>query len=134
MKSNFNFRMPSFGTSSSFASKFQRRKRMMMIAFIVTIVLVIGLTVARPLTKTEVIAKVTDKERVTDFDSKTSKYLIFTDQETFECTDETIYLKFNSSDVYGQIKKENTYKFTVVGWRIPFFSTYRNIIKVEKME
>jgi len=127
--------MPSFGTSSSFGSNFRKRKRIMMIGFVIIVILAIGLVALRPMTKTTVIVKVSGKERVTKAENDgeiTSKYLIFSDDETFECTDEIIYLKFNSSDFYGHIYKDSTYKFTVVGWRIPIFSTYRNIIKIEK--
>lgn len=88
-------------------------------------------------TKETTVVTVTDKERIveTDADGKaTSKYLIFTDKETFECSDEIMVGKFNSSDFYGQIHKDSTYKFTVYGWRIPFFSSYRNIINLEKVK
>ena len=55
-------------------------------------------------TEETVTITVTDKERITEKDSDggtSSKYLIFTDSETFENTDSTLFWKFNSSDVYG---------------------------------
>lgn len=73
-----------------------------------------------------------DKERVvtgTGAD-QTSKYLIFTDQETFENVDSWLALKFNSSDVYGSIVEGSTCEFTVTGFRVPFLSWYRNILTV----
>lgn len=79
---------------------------------------------------------ITDKDRVYNEDS--SKYLIFgEDSETgetrvFENTDTLIKGKFNSSDFYGNLKVGETYKITVVGYRIPLFSWYENIIKYEK--
>lgn len=79
-------------------------------------------------TETNITATVTGKERVNY--EKSGKYLIFTDNETFECTDAMFVGKFNSSDMYGNIQKDSTYRFKVVGWRIPFLSSYRNIIKV----
>jgi len=71
-----------------------------------------------------------DKERITTGSDKSieSKYLIFTDRETFENTDSTLSLKFNSSDIYGAIPIGGTCDFKVTGIRIPFFSSYRNII------
>ena len=51
--------------------------------------------------------KVTDKERVT---GEGSKYLIFTNKGVFEITDQLFFGKFNSSDIYGSIKKDSTYK------------------------
>ena len=72
---------------------------------------------------------VTGKERVTSGDS--SKYLIFTEGETFENTDFLFVGKFNSSDIYGKIKEGETYTFAVGGLRIPILSSYRNIHEVD---
>lgn len=78
---------------------------------------------------------VTDKERIVEksSDSVSSKYIVFTDKkadekEVFENTDSFFRLKFNSSDVQGQLKKGETYNCKVYGWRVPFFSMYRNIV------
>jgi hypothetical protein len=73
---------------------------------------------------------VTDKERITESNGVTSKYLVFTDKETFENTDALIFGKFNSSDIQGKLKVDSTYNIKVVGWRVPFMNTYRNIIEV----
>lgn len=66
-----------------------------------------------------------DKEQINyEEDGKTfSKYLIYTDQEVFENTDDWFYLKLNSSDLYGQLDKGSTYKIWITGWRIQIFST-----------
>lgn len=80
---------------------------------------------------TEVIATVNDKESVSSKDSHT--YLIFTDKGTFENSDSLFRGKFDSSDWYSQIEKGKTYKFTIIGWRIPFLSAYKNIIKMEEV-
>lgn len=74
--------------------------------------------------------RVTGKERVTQntAEGSSSKYLIFTDREVFENTDTILFLKFNSSDIYGAIQPDHTCEFRVVGWRVPFLSWYRNII------
>ena len=81
---------------------------------------------------TEVIATVTDKESVNSKDNHT--YLIFTDKGTFQNEDSLFRGKFDSSDWFGKIKKGETYKFTVIGWRVPFLSLYKNIIKFEKVD
>ena len=73
--------------------------------------------------------KITDKERVQD--GNVSQYLIFTDNEVFKNTDSILFGKFNSSDVYNQLKIDSTYTLKVNGWRVPFISEYRNILKVE---
>lgn len=76
-----------------------------------------------------VIATVTDKERIVESNGEkvSSKYLIFTDKETFENSDLFLVGKFNSSDLQGQLKEGETYQFKVYGWRIGFLSMYRNI-------
>ena len=80
---------------------------------------------------------VTDKERVNKGDD--SKYLVYGDDNegnslVFENTDCMLRGKWNSSNIQGSIKVGNTYTFTVVGYRIPIFSSYQNIISVETAE
>lgn len=58
-----------------------------------------------------------------------SKYLVFTESEVFENTDAFWALKFNSSDIQGQIGVGETCTLRVYGWRIPFLSMYRNILE-----
>jgi hypothetical protein len=74
--------------------------------------------------------KITGKERITvnSGEGTHSKYLIFTNQEVFENTDTILFLKYNSSDIYGAIQPDQTCEFRVVGWRVPFLSMYRNIV------
>ena len=76
---------------------------------------------------------VTGKERVItgSGDSMSSKYLVFTETETFKNTDSMIFGKWNSSDLYSKLREDQQYKATVAGWRIPFLSMYRNIIKLQ---
>ena len=79
-------------------------------------------------------ATIVDKERITYTENgKTeSKYLIYTEDEVLENTDEPFYFKFNSSDLYGMLKQGETYELTVAGWRIKLFSKYRNIISATR--
>lgn len=77
---------------------------------------------------------VTKVERITKGDS--SKYLIFCERENgdvivYENTDSWIRGKFNSSDLYAQIKVNKKYTFTLTGYRVPFLSWYENIIKIK---
>lgn len=96
------------------------------IAFVVCVVVVFFLVIGPELFfKDSVIVEVTGKERITS--RQTSKYLIFTKNETFQNTDFFLAGKFDSSDIYGKIEKGNIYRFDVAGVRIPFFSMYRNI-------
>ena len=82
------------------------------------------------LTSEDITITVVDKERVVDSGGGDSKYLVFTETEVFENTDCLVLWKFNSSDVYGQLEIGETYQVQVYGWRIPFLSMYRNIVKV----
>lgn len=80
---------------------------------------------------------VTEKERVMDRHSQdgsvSSRYLIWSEDETFENTDTLLKGKFNSSDLYGQLKVGNTYDCEVYGWRNGFFSSYRNLVRCKEL-
>ena len=92
--------------------------------------IMIGVEISRQMKEETLVVKVEDKN-ITHTDND-SKYLIFTDKEVFEETDEWLKGKFNSSDMYNQLKVGNTYRVKVIGFRIPFLSMYRNIIEVEE--
>lgn len=85
------------------------------------------------LTAETVTFTVTDKDRIVTGSGEgvSSKYLVFTDIETFENTDSFLRLKFASSDLQGSLKVGETYTAEVYGWRVPVFSTYRNIVEVQ---
>ena len=53
-------------------------------------------------------------------------------EEAFSVRDDWWRLHFNSSDTYGQLTVGKTFEVTVTGFRIPFFSMYRNIFWVKK--
>lgn len=75
--------------------------------------------------------KVTDKERISEGSGEalSHKFLVYSDTEVFENTDTLVFLKFNSTDFQNKLKVDSTYQVRVVGWRLPFFSSYRNIIE-----
>ncbi|QIG66028.1 hypothetical protein phiOC_p386 [Ochrobactrum phage vB_OspM_OC] len=73
--------------------------------------------------------EITGKERIVT--KEDSKYLVFTKDEVFENTDTIFHAKFNSSDLYGRINAGDICRMTVNGYRVPFLSMYRNILKVE---
>ena len=71
-------------------------------------------------------------EKVVKNSKDRSKYLIFTKDEedrvkVIQNTDSLLKGKFNSSDIYADLKVGKTYDFDVYGFRIPFFSKYENI-------
>lgn len=56
------------------------------------------------------------------------------EEVVYEVTDNLFALRFNSSDIYAEIKEGNTYKMTVGGYRVQLFSWYPNIYSIEKVE
>ena len=105
------------------------------------LVLSIGYEAIFSFNDTEYKITVTDKERIYEGsgDTSSSKYLVFGDDDNgnslvFENTDCFIRGKWNSSNIQGQLKEGNTYKVTVVGYRVSFFSMYQNIIKIEEIK
>lgn len=86
-------------------------------------------------TQDSVTFQVEKAERIVDGSGENmrSRYLIFTTKETFENTDELFLGKFNSSDLYGAIKPNETYRAKVTGVRFPFFSWYRNILNIQQL-
>jgi hypothetical protein len=76
--------------------------------------------------------KVIDKQRVSY--GSGSKYIIFSENESFENTDSLYHRKHDSSDIYAHFHIGCSYEVSVYGKRMPFFSTYRNIIEILKKE
>ena len=106
---------------------------------IIAIILLIGIgySIAYYSSSKTITIKVNDKERIVETTggenpSVSSKYLVYTEQGVFENTDNLMFLKFNSSDVYNSLKRDSTYNVTVAGWRIPLFSMYQNVIRINK--
>ena len=57
------------------------------------------------------------------------KYLVSCDDEVYQITDNLLYGKVNSSDIYAQLEIGNKYKLEVSGFRFGLLSSYRNINK-----
>lgn len=131
--------------ANDFYIKMRKRMRLHKILMVVFFVVILGLgvisSVVFSFNDTDYTITVTDKERIYEGSGNTSssKYLVFGDDENgnslvFENTDCFIRGKWNSSNIQGQLKEGNTYKVTVVGYRVPFFSMYQNIIKIEEIK
>ena len=75
---------------------------------------------------------ITEKERdtISSDEGVESNYRVYTTEEVYVNKDQLIFGKFDSSDVQRTLLDGNTYKVKVVGWRVPLFSWYRNIISV----
>ena len=105
------------------------------IAIIAGTLLLAGSAIYNQYTSENVTFTVTRTERITEeiAGHLVGRYLIFTENETFECTDAPQFGKFNSSDIYAVLFAGYTYSAVVCGWRVPFFDQYRNIISVERI-
>lgn len=65
---------------------------------------------------------------------KSDIYLVQCDNEVYQITDLLFKGKFNSSDIYANLKTGKTYEITTTGYRFEFLSMYKNINKYEKVE
>jgi len=102
----------------------------LIIVIIFAIVFAIGFNINWYYSQTVITITVENKDIKAGDES--SKFLIWTkENEVLENTDSFLFGKFNSSDLYGKIEVGKTYKVLVAGWRIPFWSMYRNIIRFE---
>lgn len=117
------------------------------VVFMVAVVIVASVMgfmqlIYRPIDKTgdirEIYGEVTRVAVKNEGKSK-GKYLVFTENENgemqvLEVSDSWLKGRFNSSDVWGNIKEGKAYKFTVGGSRNEFWSWYPNIYEVEEIE
>ena len=72
------------------------------------------------------------------YSGESDGYLVWVEDENgvqYELQNEDILLKgkFNSSTIQGKLKEGEKYNITTVGWRIPLFSSYPNIVEYEKV-
>ena len=81
-------------------------------------------TITQVLIKEKQISTETDKAK----GSVVSTYLIFTDHGVFRNDDAGWFMKYNSSDLYGNLDVGARYDIKVYGWRIPLVSMYPNIV------
>lgn len=72
------------------------------------------------------------------YSGESDGYLVWIEDENgvqYELRNEDILLKgkFNSSTIQGKLKEGEKYNIKTVGWRIPLFSRYPNIVEYEKV-
>ena len=65
---------------------------------------------------------------------KSDMYLVQCDNEVYQITDLIFKGKFNSSDIYANLRVGNTYEITTTGYRFELLSMYKNINEYEKVE
>lgn len=106
----------------------------------VTLFLIIGLIIfisIIPLFNSTTYTNVTVVDK--SYSGESDGYLVWVEDENgvqYELQNEDILLKgkFNSSTIQGKLKEGEKYNITTVGWRIPLFSSYPNIVEYEKVD
>lgn len=109
----------------------------LLIAFGVVLIFLLGGVFINFATRDQVTITVTDKQTKlrcdgADHSNCHDEYLIFTSRGVYKNTDNLLFLKFNSSDLYGQLIEGRTYRCEINGLRIPLLSTYKNLIKCKE--
>lgn len=61
-------------------------------------------------------------------------YLVNCGGEIYQVSDLLFKGKFNSADIYGNLKVGKTYEITTTGYRFGFLNMYQNINKYEEVE
>jgi len=112
------------------------------IGYIMGAVALVGVAVATPFihfsTMDEVSFTVDHRERVMSQDSEgksSARYMVWGvyqngDTEVFENVDSLLSMKFNSADLYGEMREGRLCFATVNGFRVPFLSMNRNVLDV----
>lgn len=78
--------------------------------------------------------KCTIEDKWVKRNGETDKYLVKCDNEVYQITDLFFKGKFNSSDIYANLKVGNTYEITTTGYRFELLSMYKNINEYEKVD
>jgi hypothetical protein len=106
--------------------------KVLFVVLILCILVPIIFSIAEVNTRNTYEVTITDKSYSGDSDG----YIIWAEDENgtqyeFTNKDKFICGKFNSGTIQGQLKEGYTYRITTIGWRIPLFSSYPNIIEYE---
>lgn len=73
---------------------------------------------------------ITIKEKWVKYHNNDAKYLVSSTQnEVYQITDSLLYWRWNSSDLYAYLEPGMVCQIQYQGFRFPFFSDYKNIIK-----
>lgn len=119
----------------------KKRSLKAIVMLVILIVIGIGNMALTSFNDHTLVATVTDKDTVSRHHKKSNKaiYYVF-------CTDESgsqyklrnkntlIRGKFNSFEMYNAIEVGKTYRFTLIGYRIPIISPYENILDFEEIK
>ena len=116
---------------------FERKTNWALVISGLIIVLILFMAFIFPILNTATYNNVTIIDK--SYSGESDGYLVWVEDENgvqYELQNEDILLKgkFNSSTIQGKLKEGEKYNITTVGWRIPFFSCYPNIVEYEKVD
>lgn len=131
-----------FGSSYGYQRRAARKGgkyAVLAVIAIAAIVLLIGGCTAGMKSVGEGRATITVTEKITKRDGDSDKYLIYVkpvagQDKVYQNTDSIMYLKFDSSDMYAELEVGKTYDCKTWGWRVPFFSSYKNLINCTEVD
>ncbi|AIZ01771.1 hypothetical protein ArV1_084 [Arthrobacter phage vB_ArtM-ArV1] len=120
---------------TSRARRHDRQKGLMLGAFLLVAILLVGVVaVTQNASKQAQTCTVAAKHMTNDVQDGQSVRVY--QVETEECgvmriTDNALQGVFNSADLFAAVREGQRYRFTTVGWRIPFLSQFPTVVKIE---
>lgn len=102
--------------------------------FLVIIPIFLIWYIATPYQNPEIVI-ITVQEKYVKNSKGLGKYMIIdTNNNTYEITDLILKGKFNSSDLYAELKEGKTYEVEITGSRIEWLSCYKNINVIKETQ
>ena len=77
---------------------------------------------------------VVEDKYVKNYNNNSTYLVVDENNNTYKVEDMLIKLKFNSTDIYNSLDVGKKYRITTSGFRIPIFSCYQNINKIQLLE
>lgn len=126
---------------NSYADRKRRRRQSLTLKVAVALAVILLLTLLVPLfagyhqTKQQD-CTINGKDRTSSMTSNgASNVRIYTDDcGVFTIQDSLVHTRWNSADLYGQIKVGQRYHVAYYGWRIPFFSAFPNLLSADRID
>lgn len=56
------------------------------------------------------------------------EYRVYAEDKTYVIKDSVVRTRFNSSDLYRELRQGRTYTCKTQGWRVPLFSMFENLM------
>ena len=92
----------------------------------------IATSMYRSMHHSQVTFTVNKSERI--IENGSSQYMIYTDNGVYKDVDSMLNGKYNSADVYNQLKVGHKYHCDVTGYRLQYTSDFQNIISCEEVK